>query len=224
MKKSIKRQASILMALTLAACGGGADFTLANRPPTALAGPPQTVAVGDTVTLAGSGTDPDQDLLTYQWIFTKPDGSAAALTNAHVATPIFIADLAGTYTASLQVNDGKVYSAASTVTITAQVQAQAFAKIWDGSSCADIRRIFVIDQHLVYTESHALHCSDSDSYALYESTPSRLLCRAGGVQGEPSCTGSASNATLMQTILANLTKTDLGLGSTHTVQQVYAYP
>jgi hypothetical protein len=135
-----------------------------------------------------------------------------------------VADVAGTYTAALTVNDGKLTSPSSTVTITAQVQTAAFVKLWDGNSCADTRRVFIIDQHLVYTDSHALHCSDADIYALYESSPDRLLCRAGGISGQPVCSGSTTAPALMQTILANTSKADLGLGSTHTVQQVYAYP
>jgi len=116
----MKRQASILIALTLAACGGGADFTQPNRPPVAQGGPNQTVAVGATVALAGSGTDPDQDILSYLWAFTRPDGSTTAMSNTHVATPTFVADVAGVYTATLTVNDGKLTSPPSIVTITAQ--------------------------------------------------------------------------------------------------------
>ncbi len=105
-------------ALMLSACGGGADLMQANRPPVADAGPPQTVTAGTLVTINGSGTDPDQDILTYLWAFTKPAGSAAALTNAHVATTIFLADIPGIYTATLTVNDQQVNSPPSTVTIT----------------------------------------------------------------------------------------------------------
>lgn len=220
----MKRQASILMALALAACGGGADVTPANQPPTAIAGPNQTVTLGDTVTLAGSGTDPEKDPLSYLWTFTRPDGSGASLTNTKAATPTFVPDLAGVYTGSLTVNDGKLTSTPSTVTFTAQVRTADFIKLWNGNNCADTRRILIIDQHLVYTESHALRCSDADQYALYESTPDRLLCRAGGISGLPVCSGGAAYATMMQTILTNPGKADLGLGSTHTVQQVYAQP
>ena len=220
----MKRQASILLALTLAACGGGADFTQANRPPVAQGGPNQTVAVGATVTLAGSGTDPDQDVLSYLWAFTRPDTSTTALSNTQVATPTFVADVAGTYTVALTVSDGKLTSPSSTVTITAQVQTAAFVKLWDGASCSDRRRIFLIDQHLVYTESTSLSCSDSNFYQLYESTPGHLLCTAGGFVAVQNCPGGAASMTMLQTIVSNVSKADLGLGSAHTVQQVYAYP
>lgn len=220
----MKRQASILMALTLAACGGGADFTPANQPPVAIAGPNQTVTLGDTVTLAGSGADPEKDPLSYLWTFTRPEGSGASLTSTKAATPTFVPDLAGVYTGVLTVNDGKLTSAPSTVTFTVQPRTADFIKLWNGNACAETRRILVIDQHLVYTESHSMSCSDSNLYALYESTPERLLCRAGGISGLPVCSGGAAYATMMQTILANTGKADLGLGSTHSVQQVYALP
>lgn len=113
--------AALLLTLTLSACGGGGDYgAQANRAPIALAGPAQTVAPGSSVKLAGSGTDADQDILSYSWTLTKPAGSTAALLNYHVATPTFFADLPGAYVATLTVNDGKLDSAPVSVTITAQ--------------------------------------------------------------------------------------------------------
>jgi hypothetical protein len=112
-------------ALSLSACGGGTDFTPPNRPPVANAGPAQSVAAGATVTLSGSGTDPDADVLAYAWTFSKPAGSSAALTNAHVASTTFVADLPGVYTATLTVSDKSLDSAPSTVTVTALPRLQA---------------------------------------------------------------------------------------------------
>src|SRR5207244_3656592 len=49
-----------------------------NQPPSADAGPAQTVPEGTLVMLDGSGSrDPDGDLLTYQW--TQTDGPAVPL-------------------------------------------------------------------------------------------------------------------------------------------------
>lgn len=88
--------------------------------PTANAGPNQTVgAPGATVTLHGSGTDPQNLPLTYQWtLLSKPAGSAATLSNATSPTPTFTADAAGAYVAQLVVNNGSLSSAPSTVTIS----------------------------------------------------------------------------------------------------------
>jgi len=94
--------------------------TSANRAPVANAGAAQTVSVGATVTLDGSGSsDPDGLPLTYQWRFTAiPNGSTATLSGATTVAPTFVADLQGTYTAELVVSDGLLTSSASTVTIT----------------------------------------------------------------------------------------------------------
>ena len=111
--------------LTVEASDGTASATVAvtisvtdvNEPPTANAGPDQSVAEGDTVTLAGSGTDPEGQTLTYAW--TPPSG--ITLSDATAAAPAFTApDRTADYTLtfSLKVNDGNSDSAADTVDIS----------------------------------------------------------------------------------------------------------
>ena len=64
--------------------------TLANRAPTADAGPNQTVASGAAVNLDGTGSfDPEGEALTYAW--TQLFGPAVTLTGANTATPSFTA-------------------------------------------------------------------------------------------------------------------------------------
>ncbi|MCR4321626.1 MAG: PKD domain-containing protein, partial [Candidatus Brocadiaceae bacterium] len=91
-----------------------------NSAPVANAGLDQSVYVGNTVTLDGSGSsDVDGDVLTYSWSFTsRPSGSTAALNDTTSANPTFTVDKAGTYVASLIVNDGTVNSAPDTITIS----------------------------------------------------------------------------------------------------------
>ena len=93
-----------------------------NTKPVANAGPNQTVNIGATVVLSGSGSsDVDGDPLTYLWTLTqRPADSSAVLTGANTVSPTFVADRRGTYTAQLIVNDGKESSDTSTVTITVQ--------------------------------------------------------------------------------------------------------
>ncbi len=91
-----------------------------NQPPIANSGPDQSVVVGQTVTLDGvQSTDFNRDPLTYSWQVRKPDGSVITPNNANSALATFVADQAGSYVASLTVNDGAVSGAVDTVTITA---------------------------------------------------------------------------------------------------------
>lgn len=93
-----------------------------NSAPVANAGEDQTVSVGARVELDGSGSsDADGDELSYSWSITAmPDGSEAQLGRTNIAAPKFNADVAGTYTLQLIVNDGTQDSAPDTVTITAE--------------------------------------------------------------------------------------------------------
>jgi sugar lactone lactonase YvrE len=63
--------------------------TPTNQVPTANAGLDQSVTTGATVTLAGSGTDPDGDTLTFSW--EQTGGTIVTLSNADAATAHFTA-------------------------------------------------------------------------------------------------------------------------------------
>ncbi len=93
-------------------------------PPTAVAGPNQTITVDQTVHLDGSGSFAPNTLpanLQYAWSFvSRPAGSSAVLNNANTATPNFIADAVGNFVVQLVVTDpadNKV-SAPSQVTVS----------------------------------------------------------------------------------------------------------
>ena len=94
--------------------------TVANATPVANAGPDQSIVDGGLVTLDGNGSnDADTgDTLTYSWALTaRPTGSTAALSATNIVGPTFTADVAGTYTARLIVNDGTVNSTADFVNV-----------------------------------------------------------------------------------------------------------
>ena len=63
-----------------------------NNPPSANAGPDQTVLIGDTVTLDGSRShDDDGNPLTFVWsLVSVPTGSTAALSDSTGDTAIFV--------------------------------------------------------------------------------------------------------------------------------------
>jgi len=108
---------------SLSGCGGGTTAATAttNVAPTANPGPSQNVLVGTVVNMDGSASkDPDGGTLTFKWtLIGMPTGSAAKLTNPSYPNPKFTADLAGNYVLSLVVNDGKIDSAVTSVSVTA---------------------------------------------------------------------------------------------------------
>jgi len=115
--------------------------SVSNQPPLAEAGAGQTVWVGDSVTLNGSGSsDMDGDTLDFSWSFVSlPAGSNAALDYPTDVSPTFDVDEPGTYVVQLIVNDGTVDSAPDTVTITtgnsapvAEAGADQTASLGDG--------------------------------------------------------------------------------------------
>ena len=91
-----------------------------NRPPTANAGPAQTVAPGASVTLDASGsTDPDGDSLTYSW--EQPTGPSVTLSSTPAASPTFTApSSATTLTFRVTVTDSRGGSDSDTVTVRVQ--------------------------------------------------------------------------------------------------------
>jgi hypothetical protein len=142
--KKIVLAGSMSLAVLLAGCGGGGSSDSGNIPvvtaptptptatstptptntaPVANPGPNQNVLTKTSVTLdASASIDANGDALTYKWALkSRPSGSAAVLSSATDAKPTFTADVAGTYVATLIVNDGKVDSAPVDVTIIAAV-------------------------------------------------------------------------------------------------------
>lgn len=98
------------------------DVYTPNEAPVAVAGPDQTVTVGSSVVLDGTGSyDPNGDPLTFAWeMTTAPSGSFAALSDPVSPAPRFTADTAGTYEIRLIVSDGEFESSADTVRVSAQ--------------------------------------------------------------------------------------------------------
>jgi len=92
-----------------------------NNPPVADAGLDQSVLVGDTVMLDGSGSsDADGDPITFAWSLTSiPTGSAVTLADPTAITQSFVADVAGDYIVQLIVSDGIDDSTPDSVVVVA---------------------------------------------------------------------------------------------------------
>ncbi len=77
-----------------------------NALPTANAGPDKTITLpANTITLTGTGSDPNNDPVTYSWV--KVSGGAATLTDATTTTLSISGLVQGSYTFRLTVSDNK---------------------------------------------------------------------------------------------------------------------
>lgn len=132
-----------------------ADEPEPNQPPVANAGVDQSVNTGATVTLNGGGSgDPDGDPLTFAWSLQTPSGSTAALSDATAVAPTFVADVAGSYVASLVVNDGEADSAADQATVTA---------LFTGSNAPVINSAPVVNGSLNEAYQYDVNATDPDA-------------------------------------------------------------
>jgi hypothetical protein len=111
---------SLLVALTLNACGDSNNVAGPPGPPPPAPGSPVAnagpdignIRPGQTIRLDGSTSfDPEGDSLTYSWSLSTPVGSAAVLANPTSVRPTFTVDRDGDYVAQLIVNDGLLNSA-----------------------------------------------------------------------------------------------------------------
>jgi len=99
----------------------------ANQPPTASAGADQSVSSGATVTLNGSGSDPDGTIVAYQWAQTA--GPTVTLANANTAIASFTAPTVSsttTLTFQLTVTDNQGAIGSASVNITVNVAATVY--------------------------------------------------------------------------------------------------
>ena len=150
------RVAGLLLALpALISCGGGGSAACqlgvgvllgsgcsseTNTAPVANPGTTQNVQTGALVTLDGTGsTDAEKNTLTYTWVMvSKPATSTATLTGSTTAKPTFTADVSGTYTVSLVVNDGKLNSALVTLNVFASVTSANTAPVANAGSSQSV--------------------------------------------------------------------------------------
>lgn len=103
---------------------GGCPLVNQNQNPTANGGNDQSVGSGDSVTLNGTGSDPDGDTLTFSWSQVA-GANTVALGNAGAATTSFTAPNAtDTLQFQLTVNDGQGGTDTDSVTVNVTLQNQ----------------------------------------------------------------------------------------------------
>ncbi|MGH1487068.1 MAG: PKD domain-containing protein [Cellvibrionaceae bacterium] len=105
-----------------------------NTAPVANAGTNKETLVGVAVALDGSGTDNENDPLTYQWSVVTPTGTnVSVFSDPAVASPLITPTEEGTYTLQLIVNDGSLNSAPSFVNVISRYPNRApVAEAGDG--------------------------------------------------------------------------------------------
>jgi len=101
-----------------------------------------------------------------------------------------------------------------------------YIKLAQEAACTETRNnLYVVDSKYVLWD-RAGKCADmSYGQSLMGATPQAVLCTAGDTIAGPrtSCTDEAARP-LFETMLKNLDKADLGLGSAHKVEQVSFLP
>lgn len=106
--------------------------------------------------------------------------------------------------------------------VPAPVATSEFLSLVKDANCAEFKnRLLVIDQQYVLWDKSG-NCADA-SYAqnLYGTSPSTLLCsHADSIAGPRTTCNDAGAESLFKTMILNLDKTDLGLGSSHQVQSI----
>ena len=86
-----------------------------NEPPTANAGGPYEGVSGETITLTGTGSDPDGSVVSYEWDF-EGDGTVNYYSPDSGTTTVTY-EMSGTYNAVLTVTDDKGAIATSTAVV-----------------------------------------------------------------------------------------------------------
>jgi hypothetical protein len=97
-----------------------------------------------------------------------------------------------------------------------------FKELARAGGCADIRnRLFLIDDQWVFWD-RAGHCADAAyGETLYGSTPDQVLCVShDSIAGPVKDCREKRYQAMFDTMIANLDKPALGLGTEHTVQPV----
>jgi hypothetical protein len=167
---------SLLVACLLTACGGNSDTEVnidpvPNDQPIANAGIDQTVNLASTVMLSAvlSSDDDSSDTLSYSWsLTTLPNDSVALLSSGTNVATTFIADVIGSYTIALTVNDGLIDSLEDTIVV---VVSEAIAGSTAGILCNYNKDEFNDSQYVSYNSVVQWNCDNGQRALTSNGTP-----------------------------------------------------
>ena len=91
----------------------------------------------------------------------------------------------------------------------------------ENATCADkVNQLYLIDEELVFWAVEG-NCSDASfNYRLFDKTPENIACYTQDSIAGPQSKCLEKYQSLFDTIIANLGKSDLGLGADHKVKQL----
>jgi len=140
---------------------------LDNSPPIAKANviSNEALIAGNVIQLDGSDSqDPEDQTISYLWsLIAKPDSSSATLSDPIIVNPVFTADVEGTYTINLIVNDGALDSITETITVTVAARTPVITN--NSAPIANAGEDETIQTQVVY-ELDGSNSSDADNNPL----------------------------------------------------------
>ena len=193
-----------LLALMAALALTGCDRSRSNTPPTANAGPHQTVNENTPVSLSGSGADAE-DTVRYSW--TQTSGTTVMLSGADTETASFTApevDEDEDLVFELTVTDADGASAADTVTATISRSEVAYtittiagsgAEDDEGSLATDTEAFLTSPRGVAVDDHGNVYVADTENHRIRKiDAESGLIATIAGT-GEEGCGGDEGPAT-----------------------------
>jgi Carboxypeptidase regulatory-like domain len=109
------------------------------------------------------------------------------------------------------------------VNFIASIDLAPFVNMANSAACANIlNQLFLIDNHLVFWYRQGRCPDNSFGQKLFSDTVDTVLCYLHDSVAGPTggCSPNDSYSTMFDTIISNLDKPDLGLGTYHTVEEI----